>query len=59
MRGHDDGATEERNPASFYDPEIVVIASNPVGGSGIGVGPHAYVLGMDVQCTPVEDLACR
>lgn len=53
--GAEYGATDEVTPQAFYDPEIVVIASNPVGGIGIGVDPPAYFLGMDVPCTPVED----
>lgn len=49
------GATDEVNPEALYDPEIVVIASNPVGGIGIGVDPVSYFLGGDIPCLPVED----
>lgn len=42
------------NPASLYDPEIVVIVSNPVGGIGIGIDPVDFI-GWDVPCSPVED----
>ncbi len=42
------------NPESFYDPEIVVIVSNPVGGIGIGIDPVDFI-GWDVPCSPVDD----
>lgn len=53
--GAEYGETDEINQASFYDPEIVVIASNPIGGLGIGVDPVSYFLGEDLPCLPVED----
>jgi hypothetical protein len=45
---------------SLYDPEIVVIASNPVGGAGIGVDPVSYerplgILGEDL--VPCHNIA--
>lgn len=48
------------NPAAFVDPEIVVIASNPVGGIGIGIDPVDFLgdVGIgdgQVPCSPVPD----
>jgi hypothetical protein len=42
------------NAESFYDPEIVVIVSNPVGGIGIGIDPVDFI-GWDVPCSPIAD----
>ncbi len=48
------------NPAAFYDPEIVVVVTNPVGGIGIGIDPVDFAgdFGIgngQVPCSPVED----
>ncbi len=48
------------NPAAFYDPEIVVVVTNPVGGLGIGIDPVDFAgdIGIgdgQVPCSPVED----
>lgn len=34
----------------LWDPEIVVIATNPVGGAGIGVDPLGWFLGLPTPC---------
>lgn len=54
------GAIDEVNPESLYDPEIVVIASNPVGGIGIGIDPvdflgDAGIGDGQLPCLPVAD----
>ena len=48
------------NPESFYDPEIVVVVTNPVGGLGIGIDPVDFAGDMgigdgQVPCAPVAD----
>lgn len=48
------GAIDEYTLSAVYDPEIVVIVSNPVGGIGIGIDPADF-LGLQLPCTPVPD----
>lgn len=41
---------DDINTDPLWDPEIVVVASNPVGGIGIGVDPIEFVFGMKGPC---------
>ena len=49
--------TAEFTPAPLGDPEIVVVASNPVGGVGIGIDPvdFTHMGGL----SPIEDVPCH
>jgi hypothetical protein len=48
------------NPVQLTDPEIVVVATNPVGGIGIGIDPLAFIAeigvtdGEGVPCSPAD-----
>lgn len=47
-------------PVQLVDPEIVVVATNPVGGIGIGIDPAAFIAeigitdGEGVPCSPAD-----
>jgi len=56
-----DDAGNPTDPINLVDPEIVVIATNPVGGLGIGIDPSNFASqvgitdGQGVPCTEVPD----
>jgi hypothetical protein len=52
-----DGGGGEFTTSPVVDPEIVVIATNPVGGAGIGVDPVTFL--DDVGFTDEDDAPCH